>query len=259
MKMMTRTALAAAMATLFAQANAADLNSNEQKVSYTIGVDMGQSIAQIDQQKNLDLDALIEGLKQAYAGDELEMSREEMETAMKSFAESRMKEMQAEMEKVATENAEKGNAFLEENKGKDGVKTTDSGLQYVVLEEGEGAQPKEGDSVTVNYEGRLLDGTVFDSSYDRGEPITFKLNEVIPGWTEGLQLMKEGGKSTFFIPADLAYGEQGAGPAIGPNSTLVFDVELLGVNDDGAAKADATDAEAAPVDATTSEAQAEKK
>ncbi|MBV7433941.1 FKBP-type peptidyl-prolyl cis-trans isomerase [Cardiobacteriaceae bacterium TAE3-ERU3] len=246
--MMTCTALAAAMAALFAQANAADLGSDEQKVSYTIGVDMGQSIAQIDQNKSLDLDALIEGLKQAYAGDDLELSQEEMEAAMKSFAESRMKEMQAEMEKVANENAEKGKTFLEENKSKDGVKTTDSGLQYLVLEEGEGTQPQEGDSVTVNYEGRLLDGTVFDSSYDRGEPITFKLNEVIPGWTEGLQLMKEGGKSTFFIPAELAYGEQGAGPAIGPNSTLVFDVELLGVNDDGA--------EAAPADG---EATAEQK
>lgn len=243
MKMMTRTALAAAMTALFAQANAADLGSDEQKVSYTIGVDMGQSIAQIDQKKSLDLDALIEGLKQAYAGDELKLSQEEMEAAMKSFAESRMKEVQAEMEQAAKENAEQGKVFLDENKDKEGVKTTDSGLQYLVLEEGEGAQPQENDSVTVNYEGRLLDGTVFDSSYDRGEPITFKLNEVIPGWTEGLQLMKEGGKSTFFIPAELAYGAQGAGPAIGPNSTLVFDVELLGVNSDGAAKAEAGDAE----------------
>ena len=244
MKMMTRTALAVAMGALVAQANAADLSSNEQKASYTIGVDMGQSIAQIDQQKTLDLEALIEGLKQAYAGDELALSQEEMETAMKSFAESRMKEMQAEMEKAANENAEKGKAFLEENKSKDGVKTTDSGLQYLVLEEGEGEQPTESDSVTVNYEGRLLDGTVFDSSYERGEPITFKLNEVIPGWTEGLQLMKEGGKTTFFIPAELAYGAQGAGPAIGPNSTLVFDVELLGVNDDGAEAEAAAEAEA---------------
>lgn len=234
MKMMTRTALATAMIALFAHANAADLDSDEQKVSYTIGVDMGHSIAQIDENKKLDLDALIEGLKQAYAGDELEMSQEEMEATMKSFAETRMKEVQAEMEQAANENAEKGTAFLDENKDKDGVKTTDSGLQYVILEEGDGAQPQEGDSVTVNYEGRLIDGTVFDSSYDRGEPITFKLDQVIPGWTEGLQLMKEGGKATFFIPAELAYGEQGAGPAIGPNSTLVFDVELLGVNDDSA-------------------------
>lgn len=236
MKIMTRTTIAAAMAALIVQANAVELKTNEQKVSYTIGADMGQSIKQIDQNGEIDLDTLIDGLKQAYAGEDLEMTPEAMEEAMKTFAEARMKEMKAEMENAAKENAEKGKAFLDENKGKDGVKTTDSGLQYKVLKEGDGAQPTKDDAVTVNYEGKLIDGTVFDSSYERGEPITFNLGDVIPGWTEGLQMMKEGGKYTFFIPAELAYGEQGAGPAIGPNSTLIFDVELLGVNDDAKAE-----------------------
>jgi len=124
---------------------------------------------------------------------------------------------------------EKGKAFLAENATKPGVKQTASGLQYLVLEPGKGKTPKATDTVKVNYRGTLLDGTEFDSSYKRNEPIEFPLNRVIPGWTEGLQLVQEGGKIRLFIPSELAYGSRGAGGAIGPDETLIFDVELLGV------------------------------
>jgi len=125
---------------------------------------------------------------------------------------------------------EKGQQFLQENAKKEGVKTTPSGLEYLVLKEGTGRQPKATDVVEVNYRGTLIDGKEFDSSYKRGEPISFPLNRVIPGWTEGVQLMKEGAKYRFFIPSKLAYGSNGAGGVIGPDETLIFDVELLKVN-----------------------------
>ena len=125
---------------------------------------------------------------------------------------------------------EKGEKFLAENKSKEGVKTTESGLQYKITKEGEGKSPKATDSVLVHYEGKLLDGTVFDSSIKRKEPISFPLNRVIPGWTEGLQLLKEGGKAILYIPSKLAYGSRGAGGAIGPDETLIFEVELIKVN-----------------------------
>lgn len=125
---------------------------------------------------------------------------------------------------------EKGSAFLEENAKKEGLKSTSSGLQYEVLVEGKGERPKSTDTVTVNYRGTLIDGTEFDSSYKRGEPISFPLNRVIPGWTEGLQLMPVGSKYRLFIPSDLAYGPRGAGGVIGPDETLIFEVELLGIN-----------------------------
>ena len=130
---------------------------------------------------------------------------------------------------MAETELEKGEAFLKENAKKDGVKTTASGLQYKVLKEGEGKSPKATDTVKVNYEGKLIDGKVFDSSYKRGEPIEFGLNQVIPGWTEGVQLMKEGATYEFTIPSKLAYGERGAGGEIPPNATLIFKVELIKV------------------------------
>ncbi len=134
-----------------------------------------------------------------------------------------------EFQKIGQQNAQAGAAFLADNAKKSGVITTKSGLQYQVLKEGTGKKPKAVSRVKVNYEGRLLDGTVFDSSIARNHPVEFQLSQVIAGWTEGLQTMKEGGKTRFFIPANLAYGEVGAGDTIGPNSTLIFDIELLQV------------------------------
>lgn len=155
-----------------------------------------------------------------------EKSREEVKTAVaKRLQEQAVKKHDEE----AQANLDKGEAFLAENAKKDGVMTTDSGLQYEVMTAGEGDNPTAQDKVTVNYKGTLIDGTVFDSSYDRGEPVTFPLSNVIKGWTEGVQLMKPGAKYKFFIPSELAYGERGAGGRIGPNEALVFEVELLEV------------------------------
>lgn len=243
----TRLTLATAIAATLAGAHAVELTTDAQKLGYTIGADMGRSVTEIDKDgKHVDFNALIIGLKTAYEGKDLVLTAEEMDATMQKFAEERLASMQEEMNKAAQENAAAGEKFLTDNKGKDGVKTTDSGLQYKVEKEGDGAQPKADDTVKVHYTGKLIDGTVFDSSVERGEPVTFKVQEVIPGWIEGLQLMKIGGKYTFYIPSKLGYGEFGAGPSIPPNSVLIFDVELLDIiKEDAGDKAEAKPAEAA--------------
>ena len=222
--------LAATIATAIGSAQAIELKSEADKVGYALGVDMGSTVKEIGGDK-INIDAVVSGLKDAAEGKELAMKREEMDKTMQTFAEARMKEMQAQFEKEIAANAEAGKKFLEENGKKEGVKTTDSGLQYKVEKEGKGAKPTKDDSVTVHYEGRLLDGTIFDSSYERKEPVVFKVTNVIPGWVEGLQLMSEGSKYTLYIPSSLAYGETGAPPSIPPNSTLTFDVELVKVGE----------------------------
>ena len=168
-------------------------------------------------------------------GKEPKMNEQQAQEVMMAFLAEQQQKAQAKMAEDAKTNLEKGEAFLKENAAKEGVKTTASGLQYQVKTEGSGPQPKADEIVTVEYEGRLIDGSVFDSSKQHGgEPVTFPLNQVIPGWTEGLQLMKEGSEYTFFVPAKLAYGDRAMGDKIGPNSTLVFDVKLVKV---GAPKA----------------------
>ena len=248
--------LTAAIAAVVGSVQAADLKTDADKVGYALGVDMGTTVKEIGT-KNINLDAIVAGLKDAAEGKELAMKREEMDQTMKSFAEARMKEMQAQFEKEIAANAEAGKKFLDENGKKDGVKTTKSGLQYKVEKEGKGAKPTKSDSVTVHYEGRLLDGTVFDSSYERKEPVTFKVTDVIPGWVEGLQLMNEGSKYTLYIPSTLAYGETGAPPSIPPNATLTFDVELIKVGEAAKAEEKPADAkaEAKPEEAKKEEAK----
>lgn len=172
---------------------------------------------------NLDADTFRNGVMNAFDGTEPAIPVEEAQKLINDY----MQELQDKAEKVARA---EGEQFLAENGKKENVKTTASGLQYVVEKEGTGAQPSAEDEVTVHYTGKLLNGQVFDSSVNRGEPATFPLNRVIPGWTEGVQLMKEGAKYTFFIPSDLAYGPQGVPGAIPPHSTLIFDVELIKVN-----------------------------
>ncbi|MDE6467761.1 MAG: FKBP-type peptidyl-prolyl cis-trans isomerase, partial [Muribaculaceae bacterium] len=157
------------------------------------------------------------------------MTSMEAKEIINSFFTKLQEKQQAEAAAMGELNAKAGKEFLEVNGKREEVRTTASGLQYEVLEEGSGAQPKAGDSVTVHYTGKLIDGTVFDSSVDRGEPATFGVTQVIPGWVEALQLMKAGSKWRLFIPSDLAYGPQGAGGVIGPNQTLIFDVELISV------------------------------
>lgn len=191
------------------------------KLSYAWGLAMGQQLRGMGV-KDLNVEDYAAAVKAVFEGTESAIPFEEAQTLINEY----LQNLEEEMTKAAREAGEK---FLEENKKNEGVKVTASGLQYVVKKEGEGAQPTATDEVTVHYTGKLLNGQVFDSSVQRGEPATFPLNRVIPGWTEGVQLMKEGAKYTFFIPSDLAYGPQGIPNAIPPHSTLIFEVELIKV------------------------------
>jgi FKBP-type peptidyl-prolyl cis-trans isomerase FklB len=198
------------------------LKDTRDKASYSIGLSVGANLKRED--IDLNADAFMAGVKDGMAGRKPLLSDDQIKETMMAFRD----EMQQKQKEAAKKNAAEGEKFLAENKKKPGVKTTASGLEYKVLKEGNGAQPKATDMVTVNYRGTLINGTEFDSSYKRGETATFPLNGVIKGWIEGLQLMKVGSKYQLFIPADLAYGEAGR-PGIPPNSTLIFEVDLLGV------------------------------
>ena len=205
----------------------AQLKDQKDKASYSIGYDIGETFKK--QNVELNPDTLFSGLKDALAGKEATLSKEDREKTLQAFQKEMMEKQIAASKEAATKNQAEGEKFLAENKKKDGVKTTASGLQYKVLKEGSGAAPKETDTVVTNYKGTLIDGTEFDSSYKRNEPATFPVNRVIKGWTEALQLMKPGAKYQLFIPSSLAYGERGAGQLIGPNATLIFEVELLSI------------------------------
>ena len=212
------------------------LKDQKDKVSYSIGLDIGNTFKK--QNMDVNADILSAGLKDALTGSKPLLTDEQVKETMTAFSKEMTDKQAAASKDAADKNAAAGEKFLAENKKKDGVKTTASGLQYKVLKEGSGASPKETDTVVTNYRGTLLDGTEFDSSYKRGEPASFPVNRVIKGWTEALQMMKPGSKYQLFIPASLAYGERGAGQNIGPNSTLIFEVELMSVKAPDA-KADA--------------------
>jgi FKBP-type peptidyl-prolyl cis-trans isomerase FklB len=202
------------------------LKDVKDKQSYSIGHDIGTTFKK--QNIDLNLDALMLGLKDAVAGKEA-MTKEERDKTLEAFSKEMMEKQVAANKEAAAKNLADGEKFLAENKKKDGVKTTASGLQYKVLKEGSGASPKESDSVVTNYKGTLIDGTEFDSSAKHGGPATFPVNSVIKGWVEALQLMKPGGKFQIFVPANLAYGEQARSAEIGPNSTLIFELELVSI------------------------------
>ena len=210
------------------------LDTDAQKFGYAIGVDIGNSLSPV--KAEVDIDALINGMEEALAGKTPRLDDETREK-VKSEVSRRLQAKQME-ERTAKAAAAKeaGEKFLAENGKREGVKTTASGLQYEILTEGSGAMPKATDKVTVHYKGTLIDGTEFDSSYSRGQPVTFPLGNVIPGWTEGLQLVKAGGKAKLYIPSALAYGERGAGAKIGPNEALVFEVELVSIEKGDAKK-----------------------
>ncbi|MCQ3830076.1 FKBP-type peptidyl-prolyl cis-trans isomerase [Microbulbifer elongatus] len=256
---MNKTSLAAAIALGIAlvgcnkeeSAGSADikLESQEQKVSYIIAEDMANRLK--SQEVALDPKIVAMALEDVASGRESRLSDEEKQQVIQVFQENmqaKQKELMAKQEEEfkasAEKNLEEGKKFLEENAKKDGVQTTDSGLQYKIITEGSGPSPSESSVVEVDYKGTLIDGTEFDSSYKNGKPVQFPVKGVIKGWTEALQLMKEGAKWELYIPSDLAYGPGGAGGIIGPNSTLVFEVELHKANvggDEGAAEEEAVE------------------
>lgn len=201
--------------------------SLEERAGYAIGFSAGEQLG--DQGGDIDLDQLVSGLRDAFTGEEGRMTAEEMQATRMEFQQALAATAMGLASEEGAANEAAGKAFLAENAEKPGVTVLDSGLQYEVLGEGDGASPLATDEVTVHYHGTLIDGTVFDSSVERDTPATFPLNQVISGWTEGLQLMKVGSKYRFFIPAELGYGPRDQGE-IGPNSTLVFEVELLAIN-----------------------------
>jgi FKBP-type peptidyl-prolyl cis-trans isomerase len=212
----------------------ADLKTEDDKVSYSLGFSMGSSFKKDELKMNLEI--FQKGIKDGLTGSKQILNEEEIKKTMMAFQQKmrekkraeRMKRME-ERKKQGEVNKEKGKEFLEGNKTKEGIVTLKSGLQYKILKKGTGASPKATDTVKCHYKGTTIDGKEFDSSYKRGEPAIFALNKVIKGWTEGLQLMKEGGKWQFFVPSELAYGERGSGQNIGSNEVLIFEVELLGI------------------------------
>ncbi len=201
--------------------------TDQQKISYSLGYSIGYDFAR--KQLDMDPEMLTRGMRDALTGSESILSEEEMRKAMTDLQQRMAVKQQEQVQHLAQSNAEAGRAFLTANRQKEGVKTTSSGLQYKVVDKGAGKKPSRDSTVTVHYRGRLLDGTEFDSSYKRNQPATFQVGGVIPGWTEALQLMQEGARWRLYIPSELAYGERGAGPMIGPNATLIFDVELISV------------------------------
>tara|TARA_R110002167_G_scaffold71688_6_gene202100 strand:+ start:1849 stop:2580 length:732 start_codon:yes stop_codon:yes gene_type:complete len=240
---MKKRVLAGAMATaLFALpfAHAEELQSPEQKISYIMGLNVAAQAATQLQSLGYELnqEAFLTGLKESSIEQQgRSLSDEAIQQAMQA-AQARFQQLQqaeaikkeAEQAKQGADNQAAGQAFLAENAKKSGVTTTTSGLQYKIITPGDGSLPTAADTVQVHYRGTLIDGTEFDSSYSHGGPATFPLNGVIPGWTEGLQLISKGGKAELYIPSELAYGPRGMGQVIGPNSTLVFEVELLDIN-----------------------------
>jgi len=211
-------------------ANAAPvLESDAQKGGYALGSYAGRQFLQ--QGFEVDVEALLAGIRDGYTNADLKMDEEQLVASMQALREAAMAKEQSEREEAAAASLKEGQDFLAANATKEGVVTTESGLQYKILTAGDGAVPQASDLVTVHYRGTLIDGTEFDSSIKRGQPATFPVNGVIPGWVEALQLMPVGSKWELYIPSDLAYGPGGAGQMIGPNSTLVFEVELLSIGE----------------------------
>lgn len=210
-----------------AQQKELELKTDREKASYSIGMNLGKDFK--SKEIEIDADILAQGIKDVFSGGKVLLTEEESQKTLMALQQEMMAKQEARNAEMTKKNKTEGEAFLAENAKKEGVKTLPSGLQYKIIEEGSGKTPSASDTVTVNYKGTLIDGTEFDSSYKRGQPATFPVGGVIAGWTEALQLMKEGAKWQLFIPADLAYGERGAGQLIGPNATLIFDVELIAI------------------------------
>lgn len=237
---MKKLCMATALVTLtlsFANCSSKDtvttLKTNDQKISYMFGLDMGAYLKHLG--ITIDRAALMQGIEDTLNARKQLMTKEEISKLKDEFGKKMQEEQMAKAKTAGEKNVKEGEAFLAKNKTEKGVITTASGLQYIILKEGAGAIPKSTDMVSVNYRGMLLDGKEFDSSYKRGQPATFPVTGVIPGWTEALQLMKVGTKAKLFIPSKLAYGDRSAGPDITPNATLIFEIELLEIKAPAAA------------------------
>ena len=202
----------------------AEIETEQQKLSYALGAYFSQGVSRND--IDLDVPAFMQAVEDILTGSELKISDAEMQRVLSAYQQKIVEERTAS----ASSNKSAGEKFLADNKTKDGVVTLPSGLQYKVIKQGDGPTPEAGSNVKVHYHGTHIDGTVFDSSYERGEPISLSLNQVIKGWQEAVPLMKVGSKYQIYVPSDLAYGERGAGGSIGPNETLIFDIELLAIN-----------------------------
>ncbi len=202
----------------------AEISTEKQKLSYAMGIYFSQSI--VNQNIDMDVDAFIQAITDSLNKSELKLSQAEIQNALTTY----QQQLAAKRNASAEGNMASGLKFLKDNKKKDGVVVLDSGLQYKVINQGDGVKPDKNSTVKVHYHGTLIDGKVFDSSYDRGQPITLSLNQVIKGWQEALPLMNVGSKWKIYVPAELAYGKRGAGSSIGANETLIFDIELLAVN-----------------------------
>lgn len=207
-----------------------ELKTFEEKLSYSLGLDVGTYFKGMGEK--LDYDILVQGLGDAFHGKPPLLNQEEMQAVQQEFSQKMQAKQEAQLKELQAQNKKAGDEYLAKNKEKKGVMVTESGLQYEVVKEGTGATPKADDTVKVHYKGTKIDGTVFDDSYKRGEPAVFGVNQVIPGWTETLQLMKEGATFKVAIPSNLAYGEQGVPPMIEPNSVLLFEVELISIEKD---------------------------
>ncbi len=206
---------------------AAPVKTDKKKVSYGIGVDIGKNFKRLA--LDLDLDSMAEGLEDAYEGKKLSIPDNELRSIMSAYQNELKEKQVAAIKNAADTNLKEGEKFLAENAKKEGVVTLPSGLQYKIIKKGDGKMPKDTDTVECNYRGTLIDGVEFDSSSRIGKPVQFKVGGVIPGWQEALKLMPAGSKWQLFIPSKLAYGQRGAGRDIGPNATLLFDVELLSI------------------------------
>lgn len=231
MKLVAASVMALGLSSAFAAADATALATDKEKLSYSIGADLGKNFK--TQGIEINVEAMAKGMQDGLSGAQLILTEQQMKDVLNKFQKDLMAKRSTEFNKKADENKTKGEAFLTQNKTKAGVTVLPSGLQYKVIEQGKGAKPGKADTVTVEYTGQLIDGTVFDSTDKTGKPATFQVSQVIPGWTEALQLMPAGSKWEIYVPSNLAYGSRSVGGPIGPNETLVFKIHLVSVKKSG--------------------------
>lgn len=227
MKLVTAAVMGLVMTTAMAATDATTLTSDKDKLSYSIGADLGKNFK--SQGIDVNADVLAKGMQDGMNGAQLQLTEDQMKEVLNKFQKDLMAKRNAEFTKKSDENKSKGEAFLKDNKSKQGVVSLPSGLQYKIIEAGKGTKPSKDDTVTVEYTGHLIDGTVFDTTEKAGKPATFQVSQVIPGWTEALQLMPAGSTWEIYIPSNLAYGPRSVGGPIGPNETLIFKIHLISV------------------------------